>query len=184
MPIWPAAPVRFSTMAAWPKTCLSRSATGRVAMSVEPPAGKGTIHRIGFDGHGCASARLVASDRKSATKTRRSNVWIAQLCTLASQRKRIPAKIPGADASSEPGCLPAVSEVTRLPRGELEGAGHQDDHTDRDRYGARQRRLLHLDRRQSDAQRKGGHSEHGPDEEVTHAHERCQPTEACLAWPT
>src|SRR5207253_2324410 len=33
-----------------------------------------------------------------------------------------------------------------------------------------QRRLLHLDRRQRDAQRKGGHSEHGPHEEVTHAH--------------
>jgi hypothetical protein len=38
--------------------------------------------------------------------------------------------------------------VTRLPRGELEAAGDQDDHTDRDGYGARQRRLLHLDRRQ------------------------------------
>ena len=73
--------------------------------------------------------------------------------------------------------------MTRLPRGELEGAGDQDDYTDRDRYGVRQRGLLHLDRRQRDAQRKSGDSENGPDEEVTHAHERGQPTEARLACP-
>ena len=36
-----------------------------------------------------------------------------------------------------PGCLPAAGKVTRLPRGELKGAGDQDDHTDRDRYGTR-----------------------------------------------
>src|SRR5712692_11585115 len=47
----------------------------------------------------------------------------------------------GLQRTAAPGCLPAVSEVTRLPRGELEGAGHQDDHTERDRSGARQRRL-------------------------------------------
>jgi hypothetical protein len=57
----------------------------------------------------------------------------------------------GRQRTAAPGCLTAVGEVTRLPRGELEEAGHQDDHTDRDRYGARQRRLLHLDRRQRDA---------------------------------
>src|SRR5882762_4806283 len=46
----------------------------------------------------------------------------------------------GRQRAAAPWRLPAVSEVTRLPRGELEGAGDQDDHTDRDRYGARQRR--------------------------------------------
>src|SRR5256885_11634984 len=40
----------------------------------------------------------------------------------------------------------AAVKVTRLPRGELERAGDQDDHTNHDRYGARERRLLHLDR--------------------------------------
>jgi hypothetical protein len=40
--------------------------------------------------------------------------------------------------------------VTRLPGGKLEATGHQDDHTDRDRYGARQLYLPHLDRRQRD----------------------------------
>ncbi len=70
-----------------------------------------------------------------------------------------------------------------LPRGELERAGDQDDHTDRDRNGARYRGQLHLDRLQRNAQRKGGHSDRGPDEEVTHSHERGQPTEARLACP-
>src|SRR5216117_2031432 len=217
MPIWPAAPVRFSTMPAWPKTCLSRSATGRVAMSVEPPAGKGTIHRIGFDGHGCASARLVASDRKSATKTRRSNVWIAQLCTLASQRKRSPAEIPGADASSEPGCSrdqkqpcpdgdgPGGSRDALAGRRETfdgDGCRHDshrakvhDPDDQEDRYQTdtalaaveAKAQAVSPGRvgvgRQRDAQRKGGHSKHGPDEEVAHTHERGQPNEARLACP-
>ena len=81
------------------------------------------------------------------------------------------------------GPLSAAGKVTRLPRAELDEAGDQDDRPDRHRYGARQRRLLHRDRRQRDAQRKGGHSEHGPDEEVAHAHERGQPTEPRLAPP-
>jgi hypothetical protein len=46
----------------------------------------------------------------------------------------------------------------------LERAGDRDDDTDRDRYDARQRRLMHPDRRRRDAQRKNRHSEHGPDE--------------------
>ena len=37
--------------------------------------------------------------------------------------------------------------------------------------------------RAPDAQRKSGHSEHRPDEEVTDAHERGQPTEARLSYP-
>jgi hypothetical protein len=45
-----------------------------------------------------------------------------------------------------------------LPCGELESAGDEDDHTDRERNGARQRLLLHFDRRQRDAQRKGSHA--------------------------
>src|SRR5215208_1612392 len=38
----------------------------------------------------------------------------------------------GRQRTAAPGRLPTVGEVTRLPRGELEGAGDQDDHTDRD----------------------------------------------------
>jgi hypothetical protein len=70
----------------------------------------------------------------------------------------------GRQRTAVPGRLPAVGEVTRLPRGKLEATGHQNDLTDRDRYGARQLWLPHLDRRQRDTQRKSGQSEHGPDE--------------------
>src|SRR5439155_551255 len=131
MPIWPAAPVRFSTMPAWPKTRLSRSATGRVAMSVEPPAGKGTIHRIGFDGH-----RAKVHDPDDQEDRHQTGTALAAVEAEAQAVSPGRAGV-GRQRTAAPGCLPAVSEVTRLPRGELEGAGHQDDHTDRDRYGAR-----------------------------------------------
>jgi hypothetical protein len=57
----------------------------------------------------------------------------------------------GPQCMATPGHLPATAEVMPLPRGELEETGEQDDHSNRDRYSARQRRLLHLDRRQRDA---------------------------------
>ena len=66
--------------------------------------------------------------------------------------------------------------VRLLSESQLERAGDDDDHADRDRNGARQRRHLHLSRRQRDAQRKSDHSEDSPHEEVTHAHERGQRT--------
>jgi hypothetical protein len=66
----------------------------------------------------------------------------------------------GRQRTAAPGCLPAT-KVTRLPRGEPERAGDQDDPANRDRNGARQRRLPHLDRRERDAQRKRSHPEHG-----------------------
>jgi hypothetical protein len=46
----------------------------------------------------------------------------------------------------------AAGKVMCLPRAELEAAGDQDDDADCHWYGARQFRLLHLDRRQPDAQ--------------------------------
>ncbi len=85
--------------------------------------------------------------------------------------------------AAAPGRLPAAGKVTRLPRGELQEAGDQDDHTDRRRYCARQRRQVHLGRRQHDPQRKRGHSGHGPHEEVPRTHQRGQPTQARLACP-
>ena len=70
-----------------------------------------------------------------------------------------------------------------LPRAELERPGDEDHHTGGDRFGARQRRLLHPDRRQRGAQRKDGHSEHGPNEEVTHADDRRQRAQMPRACP-
>jgi hypothetical protein len=46
--------------------------------------------------------------------------------------------MPASAGSGPAGQLPAATEVTRLPD-ELEETGDKDHHTDRDRYGARQR---------------------------------------------
>src|SRR2546429_3869274 len=67
--------------------------------------------------------------------------------------------------------LPAAGEVTILPGGELEGACQQDDRTDGDGGGARQR----------EAEQIGDHPEDGPDGEVAHAHKCGQLAEAGLA---
>jgi hypothetical protein len=79
-----------------------------------------------------------------------------------------------------PWCFPAAGKVMRFPHGELQRAGDEDDHANHNRYGARQHRLLHLERRQRHANRISDHSEQHPDEEVTQAHERGQLTEARL----
>ena len=86
--------------------------------------------------------------------------------------------------TAAPRCGPTARELTCLPRGELQRACDQDDHADSDRYGIRQRRLLHLYGRERDAHRIGDHSEHGPHEEVPHTHQRGQWTEASLARVT
>jgi len=63
-----------------------------------------------------------------------------------------------------------------LPRGELERSCDQDNHADREWYGAGQRWLSHLEGYQSDAQRKSYQSESAPDQEVTRTNQRGQPT--------
>lgn len=67
------------------------------------------------------------------------------------------------------GRLPAAGEVMGFPGGELDRSGNQDDRTGGDRSGASQRGLVHLDRRQRNAQRIDRHSEQGPREEVAAA---------------
>ena len=47
--------------------------------------------------------------------------------------------------------IPATGKVTRLPRGELKGAGKQNHCADRNRHRPRQRRLPHLHLRQREA---------------------------------
>ena len=53
-----------------------------------------------------------------------------------------------------PGDLAAEGKVTRLPRGELEDAGDQEDDAEGYRHDARQSRLLHRNRCQGNAERK------------------------------
>src|SRR5215203_5054385 len=61
------APGRFSTITGWPKSSLIFCATMRVRMSVGPPAGNGTMMRIGRLGKFCASC-AAAGDSGSAHK--------------------------------------------------------------------------------------------------------------------
>src|SRR6267154_5534520 len=137
-----------------------------------------------FDGDGCRHDSHRAKIYDPDDQEDRHETDTAVGAVEAEEQAVSPGRAGvGRQRTPAPGCLPAPGKVTRLPRGELEEAGDQDDRTDRDGYGARQRRLLHLDRRQSDAQRKGGHSEHGPHEEVRHADQRGHPTEPRLACP-
>ena len=115
------------------------------------------------DGHQIGTAGAAAEAEAQAVSPGRGGV--RRQCTASPRR------------------LPAAGKAMRLPRAELERAGDQDGHAGRDRYGARQRRLLHLDLRKRSAQWKDGHPEHRPDEEVSHAHERRQRAQARLAPP-
>jgi hypothetical protein len=97
------------------------------------------------DGALCIAPPTFCSTGKLRTKS----------CHLTSPATPIVSKDTdvGRQRTAAPGRLPAAGKVTRLPHSELEGSGDHDDRADGDRYAARQRRLLHLDRRQRDAQR-------------------------------
>jgi hypothetical protein len=49
-PSVPEAPGLLSTTMGWPRIFAIASAMARIAMSLEPPAGHGTMSVIGFDG--------------------------------------------------------------------------------------------------------------------------------------
>ncbi len=89
------------------------------------------------------------------------------------------ASICGQHAAGR-GLMAAAREVMRFPRRELQRAGHQHDHTHRDRHGARDRLLLHFNPRQDDAHRERRDAQHDPDEEVAAGNDRRQPPEAGL----
>ena len=147
------------------ETTLPRRRRAPMARAMRSPAGarRSTV---------MVAATTAIARRSMTPMTRRIAIRPAQQWLQWSPRRRpCRPRCPCRPATYGRGRVPPGSgQVTRLPRAELERVGDEDDHADRDRNGARQRRLLHLDRRQRDAQRKGGHSEHGPHEEVTHAH--------------
>ena len=70
-----------------------------------------------------------------------------------------------------------------LPSSELEGARDQDDHGDGHRNSTRQRRHLHVELSQRNADRKRDHSENGPYKEIPDSHQRCQPSQTRLSLP-
>src|SRR5216117_2576985 len=88
-----------------------------------------------FDGDGCRHDSHRAKVHDPDDQEDRDQTGTALAAVEAEAQAVSPGRAGvGRQRTAAPGCLPAVSEVTRLPRGELEGAGHQDDHTDRDRY--------------------------------------------------
>src|SRR6266849_2691265 len=82
-PMVPAAPARFSTTTGWPNACVSRSAAKRAVMSFEPPGAKGTIHRIGFEGHPWASDELAATASSRAGTTWKATAGMGTILALS-----------------------------------------------------------------------------------------------------
>src|SRR6202022_4444699 len=60
-PTVPPPPALLSTAIGWPMNFEALSAIARIAMSVDPPAGQGTIRVIGLVGYSCAPAAAPAS---------------------------------------------------------------------------------------------------------------------------
>src|SRR3954469_21802121 len=77
----PLAPARLSTRMRWPTFSATRSATRRVRMSAGPPAGNGTIQRIGFVGKFSACAAHMQS-RSTAAATAFITLTIARMNVL------------------------------------------------------------------------------------------------------
>src|SRR5438876_9443717 len=90
-----------------------------------------------FDGDGCRhdSHRAKVHDPDDQEDRHQTGTAVAAAKSEAQAVSPGRAGV-GRQRTAAPRCLPAAGKVTRLPRGELEGAGDQDDDTDRDRYGA------------------------------------------------
>jgi len=69
---------------------------------------------------------------------------------------------------------PAATTTAPVARATRSPARCETLDGDGGRHDSHRAKVLHLDRRSRDAQRKGCHSEHGLDEEVTDAHDRRQ----------
>src|SRR3954466_9133481 len=65
-PTVPPPPALLSMTMGWPMNFDALSAIARIEMSVDPPAGHGTISVIGLVGYSCASAELATVAAASA----------------------------------------------------------------------------------------------------------------------
>src|SRR3954452_14809140 len=65
-PMVPAAPGRFSITIDWPRCFSVAAASARMPMSVDPPAGHGTIKVTGRVGNCCACAAPASASRMAA----------------------------------------------------------------------------------------------------------------------
>ena len=87
-----------------------------------------------FDGDGCrhGSHHAQVHDPDDQEDRRRTGAAVAAVKAEAKAVSPGRAGV-GRQRMAAPGRRPAAGKVMRLPRGELDGAGDQDDHTDRDR---------------------------------------------------
>src|SRR5258707_14973197 len=69
-PTVPPPPPLLSMAIGWPMCFDALSAMARIAMSVDPPAGQGTISVIGLEGYSCANAApQSATSAEAVNKT-------------------------------------------------------------------------------------------------------------------
>src|SRR5215831_237265 len=81
----PLAPVRFSMTICWPSASPSFCATSRAVTSATPPAGNGTMQRIGRTGYGSAAAAW-RTQSTPATATRSLKIACRIVPSNASRR--------------------------------------------------------------------------------------------------
>lgn len=155
-------------MATTPTTCAARSLAGTRRSAVMAAATTAMARRS-----------MTPMTRRIAIRPKQQRPqWRPRLRPC---RHAVPAS--AGNKRPRPGACRQPSKVMGFPGGELQRAGGQDGHTGRDRNGARQRRQLHLDRRQCCTQRKSGQSEHSPHKEVPPSYQCGQPTETRLGCP-
>src|SRR5436305_14666245 len=92
-PTVPPPPALLSVAIGWPRCLEAASAIARIEMSVEPPAGQGTISVIGLVGYSCAKATLQgamsANAAINAIKRGVQNIGDFSLCgSLRFGRRR------------------------------------------------------------------------------------------------
>src|SRR5687768_18591466 len=89
MPMFPAAPGRFSISTGWPHIAVSFSPRRRGIRSEAPPGANGTITRTGFCGQDCACATETASRRGRISKRVMNGPLLDDLGGGALERDRV-----------------------------------------------------------------------------------------------
>src|SRR3954447_16393089 len=88
-PTVPPPPALLSMVTGWPRILEALSAIARIEISVDPPAGHGTIRVIGLVGYSCAPALAPISAPSVAriiVKPVRRNIIIFSLAAPASRK--------------------------------------------------------------------------------------------------
>src|SRR3954469_11981571 len=93
-PSVPAAPGRFSITIDWPRCFSVAVASARIAMSVEPPGGHGTISVTGRVGNCCACAMVERIKMAAASSSLMSPSLTAPSLVMVAASSRMPNRGP------------------------------------------------------------------------------------------